>query len=201
MYGGKTVEVLNTDAEGRLVLADALGHAVEAEPDLVVDVATLTGACVIALGDRVTGVFGNDDDAIARVLAAAEPPARPMWHMPIPDEMGEKVRGNSKIADLAQHNTERWGGASYAAAFLREFVGDVPWVHLDIAGPSFNEKGAYGHVPPGGTGVAVATLVALAQDDRPRATADAESWTRRRAQPRPGSPPAGRALLPLATRL
>ncbi len=162
MYGGKTVEVLNTDAEGRLVLADALGHAVEATPDLVVDVATLTGACVVALGDRVTGVFGNDDDAIERVLEASDAAGEPMWHMPIPDEMGEKVRSNSKIADLAQHNTERWGGASYAAAFLREFVGSVPWVHLDIAGPAYNEKSAYGHVLPGGTGVAVSTLVALA---------------------------------------
>ncbi len=84
--------------------------------------------------------------------------------MPIPDEMGEKVRGNTKIADLAQHNTERWGGASYAAAFLREFVGEIPWVHLDIAGPAFNEKAAWGHVTPGGTGVAVATLVELASD-------------------------------------
>jgi leucyl aminopeptidase len=87
-----------------------------------------------------------------------------MWHMPIPDEMREKVRNNSKIADLAQHNTERWGGASYAAAFLREFVDDVPWVHLDIAGPAYNEKGAYGHVTTGGTGASVATLVELARD-------------------------------------
>jgi leucyl aminopeptidase len=84
--------------------------------------------------------------------------------MPIPEEMGEKVRGNSKIADLAQHNTERWGGASYAAAFLREFVGDVPWVHIDIAGPAFNEKAPYGHVTTGGTGVVVPTLVELARD-------------------------------------
>jgi leucyl aminopeptidase len=78
--------------------------------------------------------------------------------------MGEKVRGNSKIADLAQHNSERWGGASYAAAFLREFVGDVPWAHLDIAGPAYNEKPPYGHVTTGGTGAAVATLVELARD-------------------------------------
>ena len=164
MYRGKTVEVLNTDAEGRLVLADALGHAVEAAPDLVVDVATLTGACVVALGDRVTGVFGNDDALVRRVTADAECAGEAMWHMPIPDEMGEKVRGNSKIADLAQHNTERWGGASYAAAFLREFVGDVPWVHLDIAGPAYNEKGPYGHVTTGGTGASGATLVELARD-------------------------------------
>jgi leucyl aminopeptidase len=164
MYGGKTVEVLNTDAEGRLVLADALVHALEAGPDAVVDVATLTGACIVALGDRVTGLFGNDDALVSRIQQAAEDAGEALWPMPIPEEMGEKVRGNSKIADLAQHNTERWGGASYAAAFLREFVGDLPWAHLDIAGPAYNEKGAYGHVPTGGTGVAVATLVELARD-------------------------------------
>ena len=163
MYGGKTVEVLNTDAEGRLVLADALVHALEAEPDVVVDVATLTGACMIALGDRVFGLFGNDDDLTARIGTAAEAAGEQLWPMPIPEEMGEKVRGNSKIADLAQHNSERWGGASYAAAFLREFVGDLPWAHLDIAGPAFNERAAYGHVTPGGTGVAVSTLVELAR--------------------------------------
>ena len=164
MYGGKTVEVLNTDAEGRLILADALVHAVEAKPDLVVDVATLTGACVIALGDRVSGLFGNDDELLARVRSVAERAGEAVWWMPIPEEMGEKVRGNSKIADLAQHNIDRWGGASYAAAFLREFVGELPWVHVDIAGPAFNEKSAYGHVSAGGTGVTVATLVELARD-------------------------------------
>lgn len=162
IYGGRTVEVLNTDAEGRLVLADALVHAVEDAPDRIVDVATLTGACMVALGDRVSGLFGNDDDLVGDLLEAADRAGELLWHMPIPDEMGEKVRGNSKIADLAQHNSERWGGASYAAAFLREFVGDVPWAHLDIAGPAFNERPAYGYVTPGGTGVAVATLVELA---------------------------------------
>jgi leucyl aminopeptidase len=164
MYGGRTVEVLNTDAEGRLILADALVHAIEQEPDAVVDVATLTGACIVALGDRVTGLFGNDDGLVTRIQRVAEDAGEALWPMPIPDEMGEKVRGNSKIADLAQHNSERWGGASYAAAFLREFVGDVPWAHLDIAGPAYNEKGPYGHVTTGGTGVAVATLVELARD-------------------------------------
>jgi leucyl aminopeptidase len=164
MYRGKTVEVLNTDAEGRLVLADALGHAVEEEPDVVVDVATLTGACMVALGDRVAGLFGNDVSLVERVQRVAGRAGEALWPMPIPEEMGEKVRNNSKIADLSQHNPERWGGASYAAAFLREFVGDLPWVHLDIAGPAYNEKPAYGHVTPGGTGVAVATLVELAQD-------------------------------------
>jgi leucyl aminopeptidase len=163
MYRGKTVEVLNTDAEGRLILADALGHAVEEAPDLVVDVATLTGACIIALGDRVAGLFG-DENVVRRVKEVSERAGEAMWPMPIPEEMGEKVRGNSKIADLAQHNTERWGGASYAAAFLREFVDDVPWAHIDIAGPAYNEKAPYGHVTTGGTGVVVPTLVELARD-------------------------------------
>jgi leucyl aminopeptidase len=162
MYGGKTVEVLNTDAEGRLVLADALVKAAETQPDLVVDVATLTGHCVVALGERVAGLMGNDDELIARVRACADRAGEAVWPLPIPEEMGEKVKGNSKVADLAQHNTERWGGALFAAAFLREFVDSRPWAHLDIAGPSFNDKGPYGHIPSGGTGVAVATLVELA---------------------------------------
>jgi leucyl aminopeptidase len=163
MYGGTTVEVLNTDAEGRLVLADALAHAVEGEPDLMVDVATLTGACIVALGERVSGLFGNDDAAVARVQEAAERAGEAVWPLPIPEEMGEKVRSNTKVADLAQHNSDRWGGASYAAAFLREFVAGRPWVHLDIAGPAFNTKAAYGHVTAGGTGAAVATLVEVAR--------------------------------------
>jgi leucyl aminopeptidase len=164
MYGGKTVEVLNTDAEGRLILADALVKAAEAKPDVLVDVATLTGACVVALGDRVAGLLGNDEELLDQVRAAAEAVGEAVWPLPIPDDMGDKVRGNSKIADLAQHNSERWGGTLYAAAFLREFVGTTRWAHLDIAGPAWNEKTAYGYMPHGGTGVAVATLVQLASD-------------------------------------
>jgi leucyl aminopeptidase len=162
IYGGKTVEVLNTDAEGRLVLADALVKATEDEPDVIVDVATLTGACVVALGDRVAGLLGNDDELIDSVKAAGERVGETHWPLPITEEMGEKVRTNTKIADLAQHNAERWGGTLYAAAFLREFVADHKWAHLDIAGPAFNEKAPYGHVPAGGTGMSVATLVELA---------------------------------------
>ncbi|HEX6876252.1 MAG TPA: leucyl aminopeptidase [Nocardioidaceae bacterium] len=162
MYGGKTVEVLNTDAEGRLVLADALVKATENKPDVIVDVATLTGACQVALGDRVAGLMGNDEELIDSVRAAGERVGEAHWPLPIPEEIGEKVRSNTKIADLAQHNSERWGGALYAAAFLREFVGEHRWAHLDIAGPAFNEKAAYGYVGPGGTGMSVATLVELA---------------------------------------
>jgi len=164
MYGGRTVEVLNTDAEGRLVLGDALALAVESDPDVVLDVATLTGACVTALGDRVTGIMGNDDTVVDRTVAAGARAGEALWPLPITEEMVTKVRTDSTVADLMQHNTGGYGGALYAAAFLQEFVGDRPWAHLDIAGPGFNNRGAYGHVTSGGTGVAVATLVELATD-------------------------------------
>ncbi len=165
MYGGKTVEVLNTDAEGRLVLADALVLAAESEPDLVVDVATLTGACETALGDRVSGILGNDDAFVDRVRAAGSRVGELLWQLPITEEMPVKVRTYSKVADLMQHNVDLYGGALYAAAFLQEFVDkDMPWAHVDIAGPSFNKQGPYGHVTSGGTGVTVATLVELASD-------------------------------------
>jgi leucyl aminopeptidase len=161
MYGGRTVEVLNTDAEGRLILADALVRATEAEPDVILDVATLTGHMVMALGDRVGGVLGTDD-VVAAVVAAGERAGEPHWPMPIPEDIVERVRA-SKIADLLQHDWVRWGGGLYAAAFLREFTGDLPWAHLDIAGPAFNSGGAVGEITPGGTGFAVATLVEYAR--------------------------------------
>jgi len=164
MYGGKTVEVLNTDAEGRLVLADALVTATEQKPDVIVDVATLTGACVVALGERVAGLLGNDPALVDQVKAAGDRAGEALWPLPITAEMTEKVRTHSKIADLMQHNTERWGGTLYAAAFLQEFVGDHRWAHLDVAGPAFNEKGPHGYTTAGGTGFAVSTLVELARD-------------------------------------
>lgn len=163
MYGGRTVEVLNTDAEGRLVLADALVKAAEHKPDVIVDVATLTGACVVALGDRISGLLGTDDDLVADLQEAATAAGERVWHLPIPPEMTEKVRTNSKVADLAQHNAERWGGTLYAAAFLAEFTAGQRWAHLDIAGPAYNEKGPYAHITAGGTGHSVATLVELAR--------------------------------------
>ena len=164
MYGGSTVEVLNTDAEGRLVLGDALVLATETEPDLIVDVATLTGACMAALGDRVAGIMGNDDALVEKTVAAGARAGEAFWRLPITPEMPEKVRTSSKVADLMQHNTEGFGGALYAAAFLQQFVGEHRWAHLDIAGPAFNERGPFGHVPSGGTGFTVATLVELARD-------------------------------------
>jgi leucyl aminopeptidase len=161
MYGGTTVEVLNTDAEGRLILADALVMATERKPDVVIDVATLTGAMVLALGDRVAGVMGSEE-VVESVLAAAETAGESQWPMPIPEAMTERVH-SSKVADLAQHDWIRWGGGLFAGAFLREFTDGKPWAHLDIAGPGFNSGSAYGHVTPGGTGFAVATLVDYAR--------------------------------------
>ncbi|MEZ0580136.1 leucyl aminopeptidase [Nocardioides sp. MH1] len=160
-YDGTTVEVTNTDAEGRLVLADALGRAVEDAPDLVVDVATLTAHMTMALGDRMCGVVG-DEATVAMVLAAADAAGEEAWPMPIPEHMGERIR-SSKVADLAQYDGIRWGGALFASAFLREFTGGLPWAHLDIAGPAFNKGGPTGHWTSGATGYGVATLVELAR--------------------------------------
>jgi leucyl aminopeptidase len=162
MYGGKTVEVLNTDAEGRLVLADALVRAGEDEPDLIVDAATLTGAAVVALGTRVSGIMSNDDELAAQVHAAAERAGEQMWPLPLPADMRDKI--DSTIADLANMG-DRNGAALQAGLFLKEFVPDtVPWAHLDIAGPSFNEGDAFGYTPKGGTGAAVRTLVQIVDD-------------------------------------
>ena len=160
MYDGQTVEVTNTDAEGRLILADAIAMAAEGDPDAIIDVATLTGPCIVALGEKVAGLFG-DDETTGAVAAAAAASGEMLWRLPIPDESRDAVR-DSKIADVLQHNWVRWGSALFAAAFLSEFVGDKPWAHLDIAGPAWNTGGPWGHVPSGGTGYAIATLVAYA---------------------------------------
>jgi leucyl aminopeptidase len=162
LRSGATVEVHNTDAEGRLVLADALTLATEQRPDLVVDVATLTGACVVALGTRTSGVLGNDEELLDSIPATAEQAGEAMWPLPITEEMKAKVR-SSAIADLRQHNPEPHGGTLFAASFLREFVGDTRWAHLDIAGPAFNDGEPHGYTPKGGTGASVRTLVKLVQ--------------------------------------
>jgi leucyl aminopeptidase len=164
-YGGTTIEVLNTDAEGRLILADAIVRAAEREPDVIVDVATLTGHMVIALGDRVAGVLGSDD-VVGAVLGAGETAGEAFWPMPIPDAIVDRVKA-SKIADLLQHDGIRWGGGLFAAAYLREFTAGLPWAHLDIAGTAFNTGSPYGHVTSGGTGFAVATLVDYARSLAP----------------------------------
>jgi leucyl aminopeptidase len=162
MFDGTTVEVLNTDAEGRLVLADALGMAVLEKPDLIVDAATLTGAQRIALGARTAGVMANDDDARAEVVSAASAAGEAMWPMPLPEDLRASL--DSATADIANIG-DRLGGMLSAGVFLQEFIPTgQPWVHLDIAGPAFNEKGAYGYTPKGGTGAAVRTFVRLAQE-------------------------------------
>ena len=155
MYGGTTVEVSNTDAEGRLVLGDALVRATEKKPDVILDVATLTGHMVVALGDKVAGVMGSPD-VVDAVLEASRTAGEEHWPMPIPEAMDERIH-SSRIADLSQHDWVRWGGGLFAAAFLREFTAGLPWAHLDIAGPSYNSGGPYGHITAGGTGWAVAT--------------------------------------------
>jgi leucyl aminopeptidase len=155
MKNGKTVEVLNTDAEGRLVMADALALAAAAEPDAIVDVATLTGACMVALGLRYAGLMSNDDALAAELLDAAGDAGEPAWRLPLPDEYHKEVE--SDIADL-KNVGQRWGGALTAGLFLEEFVGDRPWAHLDIAGPSRSEaEDAY--IPKGSTGATVRTLL------------------------------------------
>jgi leucyl aminopeptidase len=162
IYGGRTVEVLNTDAEGRLVLADALVAAAEEKPDLIVDVATLTAAQGIALGNRTAGVMGNDDAARDAVVASATAAGESMWPMPLPDELRPSL--DSQVADLANIG-ERMGGMMTGAVFLREFVpASISWAHLDIAGPAFNSGSPHGHTPKGGTGMSVRTLVRVAQD-------------------------------------
>ncbi|QHC55535.1 leucyl aminopeptidase [Rathayibacter tanaceti] len=168
--GGTTVEVLNTDAEGRLVLADGLVAASEEQPDAIVDVATLTGASVVALGNRTVGTLG-DDALVARVLDAARTAGETFWHMPLPAELRPLL--NSDVADIANvkpGNTA--GGMLVAGHFLREFVGTrgegdeatvIPWAHLDIAGPSSNGGSGYGFTGAGATGVSVRALIVLAE--------------------------------------
>lgn len=161
MHDGTTVEIANTDAEGRLVLADALAIATEQDPDVILDVATLTAHMQIALGDHMSGVVG-DDAVVADVVAAGEAAGELHWPMPIPEAMVERIK-SSKVADLSQHDWIRWGGGLFASAFLREFTAGLPWAHLDIAGPAFNGGGPQGHWTSGGTGFAVATLVEYAR--------------------------------------
>ena len=163
MYGGKTVEVLNTDAEGRLVLADALARSAADSPDLLIDIATLTGAQLVALGPRVAGVMANDDALAAEVAAASDRGGEAAWAMPLPGELRKGL--DSSVADLANVSGDRNGGMLVAGLFLREFVPDgVPWAHIDIAGPSFNESDPFGYTPRGGTGAATRALVQIAED-------------------------------------
>jgi leucyl aminopeptidase len=162
IYGGKTVEVLNTDAEGRLVLADGIARSGADNPDLIVDIATLTGAATVALGRRTAGVMGTSESVAADVAAVMRDAGEPAWAMPLPEELRKGL--DSPVADLANVASARDGGMLVAGLFLREFVPEgVAWAHLDIAGPAFNEGSAYGYTPKGGTGAAVRALVAIAE--------------------------------------
>ncbi|MRX42535.1 leucyl aminopeptidase [Agromyces kandeliae] len=169
MKGGTTVEVLNTDAEGRLVMADALAAASEEQPDAIIDVATLTGAQVVALGNRITGLMG-EDELVADLRGAAEAAGEPTWPMPLPEDLLPLLK--SDVADLA--NTKLGTvvpGMLLAGVFLQQFVGRrdgedaprIPWAHLDIAGPSYNTAAPWGFTGAGGTGAAVRTLIALGE--------------------------------------
>ena len=163
IFGGKTVEVLNTDAEGRLVLADALARSAQDSPDLLIDVATLTGAQLIALGTRIAGVMGSDDEVATAIADAARRAGEQAWPMPLPEELRKGL--DSSVADIANVTAERHGGMLVGGLFLKEFVPDgVRWAHVDIAGPAYNEGEAYGYTPKGGTGAAVRMLVQVAAD-------------------------------------
>lgn len=159
-YDGKTVEIINTDAEGRLVLADVLAYGRELKPDLMIDNATLTGACVVALGPTVSGYFANRDEAAERFRQAAKSAGEAMWQLPLVEDLREGLK--SDWADM-KHVADRWGGAITAALFLREFVGETPWIHVDVAGPSMANK-AYGIYSKGGTGQGVLTFLRLVDD-------------------------------------
>ncbi len=158
--GGTTSEVLNTDAEGRLVLADALAFLAERKPELIVDTATLTGACVVALGTSITGAMGNDDALIRELIAAGDATGEPIWQLPLHKDYRPLI--DSSVADI-KNIGDRWGGAITAAWFLAEFVGETPWCHLDIAGPAFSDRGT-DLSPRGATGAPVRALVKFVLD-------------------------------------
>jgi leucyl aminopeptidase len=155
---GQTIEVLNTDAEGRLILADGLSLASELHPDAIVDLATLTGACVVALGGSIAGLFGSDDELIARVRAASETAGEPTWPLPLYDDYRPHIE--SEVADMKNVGKGGQAGAISAALLLARFVDGTPWVHLDIAGPARSEDDN-GVLTKGGTGYGVRTLLEL----------------------------------------
>lgn len=155
---GKTIEIRNTDAEGRVTLADTLAYAAKLKPDLIVDLATLTGACVVALGEDITGLMSNDERAAARVMSAANGAGEQMWELPLEPKYRHDI-----ISDIADYKNDgpRWGGAITAGLLLKEFVNDVPWVHLDIAGPAFAEKPVNAYTRRGASGHGTRTLLEL----------------------------------------
>jgi leucyl aminopeptidase len=161
-YGGITVEVLNTDAEGRLILADAIVRACEDNPDYLIETSTLTGAQTVALGARIPGVMGSDEFR-DRVAAVSQGVGEYGWPMPLPDELKDDLK--SPVADLANISGQRFAGMLVAGVFLREFVADgVQWAHIDVAGPAYNTGGPWGYTPKGATGVPTRTMFAILDD-------------------------------------
>jgi leucyl aminopeptidase len=160
-YAGKSVEIGNTDAEGRLILIDAMAYAIEKyNPDTLIDMATLTGACVVALGEKIAGVFSFDEKLARQIKACGDKVYERCWPMPMPEDYNRLLK--SKIADLRNISSGRWGGAITAALFLSEFVGDTSWAHIDIAGPAFLDK-ASAYSSAGATGFGVRLLTELVQ--------------------------------------
>jgi leucyl aminopeptidase len=153
---GYTVEVTNTDAEGRMILADAITYAKKHGATKIIDVATLTGGCITALGDAATGIMGNDQALLDEIIKTGNACGQRMWQLPLYDEYKKALK--SKVADLKNTSGTGKASPSSGAAFLSKFVGDVPWAHLDIAGTAFLEKGR-GYLPEGATGVPVRTLI------------------------------------------
>jgi leucyl aminopeptidase len=159
-YNGKTVEVINTDAEGRLILADALSYCAELGADRIVDLATLTGAIVVALGSTYAGLISNDDELAERVSAAGERSGELVWRLPLHPEYKELTKGT--VTDLINASAKRKASSIYAGSFLEEFVDGRPWAHLDIAGTAWDVGREY--VGKGPSGFGVHLLVALARD-------------------------------------
>jgi leucyl aminopeptidase len=158
-YAGKTIEIGNTDAEGRLILVDALAYAIKKhKPDVLIDLATLTGACVVALGEKIAGLFCPDDALAEAILSAGQATFERCWRMPLPADYKELLK--SDLADIGNMPSSRYGGAISAALFLSEFVGTTRWAHIDIAGPAFHKKGT-DYCGPGGTGFGVRLLCEL----------------------------------------
>lgn len=158
---GKTIEIHNTDAEGRLVLADVLNVALDEKPSHIIDLATLTGACCVALGLDIAGLMSNDEALQSQLQAAAAEAGEDVWPLPMNEHFGDQIRG--KIADIKNMGEGRWGGAITAAKFLEQFVDETPWVHVDIAGPAFLES-PKAHMDAGGTGVMIRSLVQLIEN-------------------------------------
>ena len=160
-YAGKTIEIGNTDAEGRLILIDAMSYVVKKyKPQMMIDLATLTGACVVALGEKIAGVFTKDDALARSIISSGEKTHERCWQMPMPEDYKELLK--SDFADLNNMPSSRWGGAITAALFLSEFSADTRWAHIDIAGPAYHKKGD-SYCGPGGTGFGVRLLCHLIQ--------------------------------------